>query len=191
MTKRLDEIKKNEKRLPVPREDKNIALIGFMGSGKSTVAECLKELYQMDVVEMDEEIVRREGMSIPEIFNAYGEPYFRDLETKLLTELNGRKHTVISCGGGVALREENVSEIKKSGSVVLLAARPETIFQRVKNDRNRPLLSGNMTMEYIASMMEKRREKYEAAADITVYTDGKDGKTICGEIIRKLNALEE
>ena len=84
----------------------NIFLIGFMGSGKSTVADYLCEKFDMDVVEMDQVIAERERMSISDIFEKHGELYFRDLETKLLVELQEKTNTVVSCGGGVALRVE-------------------------------------------------------------------------------------
>lgn len=167
----------------------NIFLIGFMGSGKSTVARQLSPMIAMDVIEMDQEIVRRERMSIPDIFTEYGESYFRDLETKLLVEMRERSNVIVSCGGGVALREENVEEMKKSGRVVWLTARPETILERVRNNKERPLLNGNMTIEYIQSMMEKRHTKYAAAAEVIIDTDEKDLYTICEEIIQRLRQI--
>ncbi len=112
-------------------------------------------------------------MSIPDIFATYGEEYFRNLETELLRELRAENGCVISCGGGVALREENVAEMKKNGRVVLLTASPETIYERVKDSNDRPLLNGNKNVEFIADLMEKRREKYEAAADVVIRTDHK------------------
>ena len=164
----------------------NILLIGFMGAGKSTVADYLKTKYSMDLVEMDQEIAGREGMSISDIFSTHGEEYFRNLETQLLIELQSHGNTVVSCGGGVPMRERNVKEMKKNGKVVLLTAKPETILERVKDDHSRPLLEGNKTVDYIAELMEKRREKYETAADIVVATDGRSAEEICGEIIGKL-----
>lgn len=110
--------------------DFNILLIGFMGAGKSTVADYLKESYSMDVVEMDQIIARRQGMSISDIFEKYGEEFFRNLETELLIEMQSRSNVVISCGGGVPMRERNVKEMKKNGRVVLLTAEPETILER-------------------------------------------------------------
>ena len=164
----------------------NILLIGFMGAGKSTVADYLKTKYSMDLVEMDQVIAGREGMSISDIFSTHGEEYFRTLETQLLIELQSHGNTVVSCGGGVPMRERNVKEMKKNGKVVLLTAKPETILERVKDDHSRPLLEGNKTVAYIAELMEKRREKYEAAADIVVATDGRSAEEICEEIIGKL-----
>lgn len=165
---------------------KNIMLIGFMGTGKSTVASCLCETYGMDLVEMDELIATREGMGISDIFAKHGEAYFRDLETNLVIELQSEVNKVVSCGGGVVLRECNVKEMKKNGCVVLLTAKPETVLERVKDDDNRPLLRGNKNVEFISEMMEKRREKYEAAADVVISTDNKDVETICKEIIEKV-----
>ena len=91
----------------------NIVLIGFMGAGKSTIAGTLSEMYGLEVVEMDQLISERENMSIPMIFETRGEEYFRNLETELLIELQDRKNVVISCGGGVPMRERNVAEMKK------------------------------------------------------------------------------
>ena len=94
--------------------DYNIVLIGFMGTGQSTVSEYLSARFAMRTVEMDQVIAEREKMSIPEIFAVHGEEYFRDLETGLLVEMQSHKNTVISCGGGAALREKNVVQMKKS-----------------------------------------------------------------------------
>lgn len=164
---------------------KNIFLIGFMGSGKSTVASALANGYGMEVIEMDELIVQREGMSIPDIFEKKGEEYFRSAETNLLIEIQAQESKVVSCGGGVVLREQNVEEMKKSGRIVLLTAKPETILERVKDDDNRPLLRGNKNVEFIRNMMEKRRPKYEAAADVIIETDGKSAEEICKEILNE------
>ena len=164
----------------------NIVLIGFMGTGKSTIARELAKTHQMNIVEMDEEIVRRRGKSIADIFKEEGEEYFRDLETALLKELQTKENQVISCGGGAVLREENVRVMKKNGCVVLLTALPQTIYERVKNNTDRPILQGNMNVEYIASLMEKRREKYEKASDIVIATDGKNVSQICEEMLQKL-----
>lgn len=166
--------------------DYNIVLIGFMGAGKTTVSNFLSTLFAMDVVEMDEIIATREGMSISDIFEVHGEEYFRDAETNLLIEMQSRTNAVISCGGGVPLRERNVAEMKKNGKVVLLTATPETILERVKEDHGRPLIENNKNVEFIGKLMESRREKYEAAADIIICTDGKDILTICNELVERL-----
>ena len=160
----------------------NIFLIGFMGTGKSTISAVLGKELSTEVIEMDELIVKRQGMPIFQIFETRGEEYFRELETGLLVELQQRDGVIVSCGGGTPMRECNVAEMKKSGIIVLLTARPETIFERVRYSHNRPLIEHNKTVEYIAELLEKRREKYEAAADVTIATDGKDTHEICREI---------
>ena len=168
----------------------NIFLIGFMGAGKSTISDYLKNALAMDVVEMDQCIVERQGMSISDIFETYGEEYFRELETNLLIEMQSQSNVVVSCGGGVPMRERNVVEMKKNGRVVLLTAKPETILDRVKNNHDRPLIENNKTVPFIADLMEKRRAKYEAAADIVIETDGKSELEICEEMIHRLREAD-
>lgn len=188
----FDRIVRNSKRIQARKLfNYNIVLIGFMGAGKTTISDYLSTMFAMDIVEMDQVIAEREEMSIPDIFATYGEEYFRNLETKLLIEMQGCSNKVISCGGGVALRAVNVVEMKKNGRVVLLTASPETILERVKDSEERPLLNGNKNVEFIADLMEKRREKYEAAADIVIQTDGKSVLSICEELISKLTELDK
>lgn len=190
-----DKIAGEKARIEAEMRDKkfgyNIVLIGFMGTGKSTVSEYLSTMYNMETVEMDQVIAEREGMSISEIFSAHGEEYFRNLETSLLAELQSRKDLIISCGGGAALRKCNVAEMKKNGKVVLLTARPETVYDRVKESSDRPNLHGRKTVEGIAQLMEQRRAKYEAAADVVVQTDGKTVPQICKELVNKIKEMEE
>ena len=111
---------------------------------------------------------------------------FRDLETKLVKEIQGGENKIVSCGGGLVLRDENVSIMRENGTIVLLLAEPKTILARVKGNHDRPLLNGNMNEVYIAEMMEKRRAKYSDAADIVVHTDGKNALEICNEIVEKI-----
>ena len=180
-------ILRNSKRIQARKLfDYNIVLIGFMGAGKSTVSTYLSKILASPQVEMDEEIVKKEGMSINKIFEEYGETYFRNCETNLLIELQKKNNQIISCGGGVALRDENVAEMKKNGKVVLLTASPEVILERVKDSDDRPLLRGNKNTEFISNMMEQRRPKYEAAADVVVNTDYKTVEEIAEEIVVKL-----
>ena len=185
-------ILRNSKRIQARKLfDYNIVLIGFMGAGKTTISDYLSTMFDMDIVEMDQVIAEREEMSIPDIFATYGEEYFRDLETNLLIEMQEKKNVIISCGGGVAMRERNVAEMKKNGRVVLLTAHPQTILDRVKDSDDRPLLNGHKNVEYIEQLMEARREKYEAAADIVVDTDNKTVLQICEDLIQKLLEMDE
>ena len=142
---------------------KQIYLTGFMGTGKSMILNCLHEVCGFDKIEMDEQIVQEQGMSIPEIFEKKGEEYFRNLETELVRKISAMDNIVVSCGGGTVMRQCNVDEMKKNGTIVLLTAEPETVYERVKGSHNRPLLEKNMNPEYIKELMEARRPKYEAA----------------------------
>ncbi|MCC8137807.1 MAG: shikimate kinase [Clostridiales bacterium] len=161
----------------------NIFLIGFMGAGKSTVARTLHNEYRMRLIEMDEQIEAQEGRSVSRIFVEDGEAYFRALETKLLLDLANENNTVVSCGGGVPMRGENIAAMRACGRIIYLSAAPETIYGRVKNSHTRPLLEGNMNVEYIEALMKKRLPKYLEAADLTIETDGKSALQICREIL--------
>ena len=163
----------------------NIFLIGFMGCGKSTVAKELHRNYGMRLIEMDEALARQEGMSIADIFREKGEPYFRKIETELLENMQKISGTVVSCGGGAAMRQENVDCMRRSGKIVLLTAEPETILQRVKNSDSRPLLRGRKNEAAIRELIEERRPAYEKAADVVIRTDGKEIDTICRELLEK------
>ena len=185
-------VRKNGKRIQARKLfDYNIVLIGFMGTGKSTVSEYLSTMFAMKSVEMDQVIAEREQMSIPDIFETYGEEYFRNRETELLIELQSERGAVISCGGGAALRECNVAEMKKNGRVVLLVASPEVVYGRLKDVNDRPVLSGRKNLEGISELMELRRGKYEAAADIVITTDNKSVLAICEELIQRLTEMDE
>ena len=161
----------------------NIYLIGFMGSGKSAVCSRLHELTGMEVVEMDAILADNEKMTINDIFATKGEEYFRDKETELLTQLSDESRKAVSCGGGAILRPQNVSLMKESGKIILLSAKPETIYNRLKDNDDRPLLHGNMNVPFIAEMIEKRRPRYESAADYTITVDNKSLDDICREIL--------
>lgn len=166
--------------------DYNIMLIGFMGVGKSTISARLKELLPVEYVEMDALIAGKAGMTIADIFERYGEEYFRDLETGMIKELGNQKNLLVSCGGGAVLRDENVRLMKEGGKIVLLTASPETIYERVKDSKERPILNADMSVSHIEELMERRREKYERAADLVVSTDGKNVDEICMEVISML-----
>lgn len=163
-------------------ENKNIFLIGFMGCGKSTMAKLLSEETGRQLVEMDETIEAEAGMSINEIFETYGETYFRDLESQLVERIATNGGAVVSCGGGAVLREQNREAMRKNGKIIYLSATPETIYEHVKYSTNRPLLNGNMNVEYITQLMEKRLPIYEAAADEIVVVDGKEKLQVAAEI---------
>lgn len=171
-------------------EKQHIFLIGFMGTGKSTVAAELSRKLKIRQIEMDDVIAESQGMNINGIFEQYGEAYFRDLESNLITELEKKEQMIVSCGGGAVMRSENVECMKRNGRIILLTALPETVYHRVRNNQERPLLKNNMTVEFIRELMKKRQNVYEAAADMVVETDHKDALQICEEIIAGRAVLE-
>lgn len=160
--------------MEVNNKEKSVFLIGFMGCGKSTMARLLAQETDRELVEMDETIETEAGMSINEIFEKYGETHFRNLETELVQRIADKGGAVVSCGGGTVLREENVEAMRKNGKIIYLSATPETIYERVYDKTNRPLLNGNMNVEYIAQLMEKRLPAYEKVADVILKVDGKE-----------------
>lgn len=162
----------------------HIYLIGFMGTGKTTISHKLQQLTQAEEIDMDAWIVDKNGMSINDMFEKYGETYFRDRETDAIREIAGYAPAIVSCGGGAVLRDQNTQMMKETGKIVLLTATPETIYERVKDSTDRPLLNGNMNVAHIAELMEKRRELYAKACDISVATDGKTPQAIAEEILK-------
>ncbi len=166
--------------------NKNITLIGFMGCGKSTVSKALSAKLGIDVVDTDEYIVEKNKCSIADMFDKHGEEFFRDKETEAVREISKREGIIISCGGGAVLRDENVTFLKENGAIVLLNATPETIFERVRDSKDRPILNGNMNVEYITELMNRRAGRYENVADVEVHTDNRSVDDIVCEIIEKI-----
>lgn len=168
--------------------ERNIALIGFMGTGKTTISKALSRITGFKEVDVDQYIVQKAGMEIKDIFDKYGEQHFRNLETKALKELQSRKGQIISCGGGAVLRDENVEILKQGGVIVLLTATPETIFDRVKDHTHRPILNSDMSIEHVTELMNAREPRYQEVADIKVGVDSNDRVLTCYELLSKLEA---
>ncbi len=168
------------------RDPKHIFLIGFMGTGKSTVAKELQYRSGKPEIDTDAWIEEREGRSIRDMFEAEGEEYFRDQETAMLDELGLQKSSVVSCGGGMVLRELNIRKMRALGRIVLLTAAPETVYDRVKASTDRPLLQDQMNVDHIREMMEMRMPFYERAADICVVTDNRMICDIAREILDRI-----
>lgn len=169
------------------KNEKNLVLIGFMGSGKTSVGLKLSYKLRMPVEDTDKLIERREGKSIRQIFEEEGEEVFRKKETELLGELADRQGRVIySVGGGTPVREENRKLLRQLGTVVYLQISPETVYERLKGDTTRPLLQCENPLEKIRELMESRREAYESCADIMIAVDLLDMEEILEQICGKL-----
>ena len=180
--------RQNRKESGKPGQKNNIYLIGFMGVGKSSVSECVAKTLGLACIEMDEEIEKRSGMRIKDMFAVYGESYFRDKETACLKALAEEEtRCVVSCGGGAVLRDENVAFMKETGRIILLTATAETVYERVKDSDARPVLNGRMNPQSIQALMDDRCGRYESIADCMVSTDGKTVEEICKELIERIS----
>lgn len=142
---------------------KNIILVGFMGTGKTAAGKSLARRLKMKFVDIDGLIEEREGMKISDIFASKGEPYFRKAEREIIEEISARSGLVIAAGGGAVIDEDNVKNLKSSGIMVCLAARPDKIFERTKGHVHRPLLNVSDPREKIAELLAKRAEYYARA----------------------------
>ncbi len=165
---------------------KHIFMIGFMGVGKTSTSRALSRQLGVKEIDTDAMIVEQAGMAISDIFAQQGEEAFRQMETTLLDEIAEMNPCIVSCGGGMVMRPENVEKMKKQGKIVLLSATPETIYSHVKDSTSRPLLNGNMNVEYIAELMKQREPAYEKAADYKIVTDGLNPRKVAEKITQLL-----
>jgi shikimate kinase len=162
----------------------HIILIGFMGSGKSTVGFRLSYKLKKCLIDTDKLIEELEGMRITDMFAVKGEAYFRQKETECLKSLfHELGDRVISLGGGTPIREENREIIKRLGRVFFLKASPETVYERVKHDTNRPLLQCEDPRQRIEELLAVRNPIYESVADVVICVDGKEMKDVIAEIV--------
>lgn len=162
--------------------ERNIVLIGFMGSGKSSVSNMLAKILKRDVLSTDRLIEEKEGMSIREIFQQRGEAYFRKLERKIVQEVCARQGVILDCGGGVVLDSRNVTDLKKNGILIYLAASAEHIYKNIQGHKHRPLLETEDPKAKIGKLLQQRAALY-AQAQHTIRTDDKTVAQICEEII--------
>lgn len=162
----------------------NIILIGYRGTGKSTVGKVLAARLGRQLISTDAEVVKRAGRTIPEIVTLHGWEHFRDLESQVCQELAGRSDLVIDTGGGAILRPENVEALRKNGTLVWLTALVPTITGRIGRDTQRPSLTGAKSfIEEIEEVLRERRPKYQAAAHHVVSTDGRSIEQIAEDVL--------
>lgn len=147
----------------------NIYLIGFMGTGKTAVGKELARKKKWQFIDLDELLELKKKMSIADIFDKHGEPYFRRLEKKVLKEVSLRKKSVVACGGGVVLDEDNIKIMKRTGKLICLSASPDVILKRTAGYAHRPLLNVPEPKTQIELLL-KLRAPYYAKADKTIDT---------------------
>jgi shikimate kinase len=160
---------------------RNIVLTGFMGTGKTAVGRELSRLLSMQFIDVDAEIEAGQKMTITEIFQRFGEKYFRDLETETIRKVAAGKNLIISTGGGAVLREENMEALRENGIVFCLDACPETILERTNKSEDRPLLRAEGPLAKIKELLDFRRPFYRKAGTF-IDSEGKTPLQIAEEI---------
>ena len=169
----------------------NIALIGFMGTGKTAVGKVLAEKLGKRFVELDSLIEQKAGKSIPDIFQQDGEIAFRELEIEATKEVSKNKNMVIACGGGLVLNQINIDRLRKESVIVYLTASPGVILKRTSRDgETRPMLYAPDKTARIRELLAFRKPFYQRAADITINTSKQCIDTVAEAIISKLKEDE-
>ena len=163
----------------------NIYLIGMMGSGKSTVGKTLSEKMHKPFIDLDSEIEKGTGKNISEIFDIDGEEQFRKMETKQLKQYS---ESIVACGGGIVLKDENREFINENGATILLTASMEELSYRLSDSGNRPLLADDNTEEALTKLWLERQLHYLNTADFTIETDGKNSEQLTEEILVQINS---
>ena len=165
----------------------NIALIGFMGVGKTEVGKALAVKLNREFVELDSLIEQKTGKSISQIFEQDGEIIFRELEIEAIKKVSQRENTVIACGGGVVLNKINIDRLREEGRIVYLTASPDVVLKRIsRGGEKRPLVNVSNRTLTVRELLKFRRPFYEGAADITVNTSNLNVNSVVECIINRL-----
>ncbi len=167
------------------KNNNNIYLVGFMGSGKTAVGEILAEKLSREFIEMDEIIEQKEGKKIADIFAEEGEQHFRDLETTLLKELSEKNNLIVSCGGGLVCNSENLKILKNTGITISLFASAPEIHRRTKNQTHRPILNVENPLKKINDLLVKRAPYYDQA-DYKIDTENITPEKVAVKIVEVL-----
>ena len=171
------------------RQIRNIALIGFMGTGKSSVGRMVADTLHFTFLDTDDVIQARAGVSIREIFEKHGEQVFREWEARLVEELARRNKTVISTGGGLPANDGNFTSLQRHALIVCLWASPEKIYQRVKNQTHRPLLNEPDPQAKIRELLAVR-EPYYRKADVLVNTDFRSAREVALQVLHQFHMAQ-
>jgi len=163
----------------------NIYLIGMMGSGKSTVGKTLSEKMHKPFIDLDSEIEKGTGKNISEIFDIDGEEQFRKMETKQLKQYS---ESIVACGGGIVLKDENREFINENGIAILLLATMGELTQRLSASNNRPLLADDNMEEALTKLWMERLIDYLDTADFSIETNGKNPEQLTDEILIQINS---
>jgi len=173
----------------VKRVGRSIVLIGMMGAGKSSIGACLRRRTELGLLDTDEIVASKFGMSIPEIFAEHDEKTFREAETEALRHMPTEQQTIIITGGGIVLRKENVEILKSHAVIVWLDADEETLFARASRKQNRPLLQTKNPRKTFSQILGARRPLYANIADIRVDTSGLTDEEAAVAILAKLRRM--
>ncbi len=169
----------------------NIALIGYMGTGKTAVGQALAKKLKMNFIELDRLIEEQAGKKIAEIFRAQDETTFRELEIAATKRIAEEKNSVIACGGGIVLNKINIDRLRQNAVMVYLTATPRTILKRISGEKGqRPLLAVEDQLKTITDMLKFRKPFYERSADIVINTSRLSIDSAAEEIIRQLKENE-
>ena len=169
----------------------NIALVGFMGVGKTAVGKALAKKLNRKFAELDSLIEQKAGKSIPEIFQQDGELAFRELEIEVTREIAREKYLVIACGGGIVLNKINIDRLREESRIVYLTASPRVILKRISGEGGeRPLLKGDNPSSTIQGLLKFRKPFYERATDIKIDTSKLDIDSVAEQIISRLKEDE-
>ncbi len=164
----------------------NIVLIGYRGTGKSSVSRILSKELGYPVLNMDDKIVEKAGMPIPEIVEKFGWNRFRDMESEIAEQVLKFDNHIVDTGGGVILRDKNVENLRKNSKVFWLKADTTTIVKRIKHGTHRPSLTDRKSfVEEIEEVLIRRKEKYEKAADYTIDTS----KLSLSDVVKQIVSL--
>jgi shikimate kinase len=165
----------------------NIVLIGYRGTGKSTIAKILSARLKWSRFNLDEAIVQEMGMSIPQMVEKHGWEFFRDVEARIVEKASNKDKTIIDAGGGVVVRPKNIERLRQNGVIIWLKARPETIIRRIKVNTDRPSLTGKKSfLEEVQEVLAERAPKYQAAAHVAIDTDNLSPQDVAEKIIDEL-----